>query len=258
LDIAYREILKLDVNGKARIGDTQMLTALCRMAILPRLIARDAREHGMDRDPVVARMLRLIREEVSTLTMVARAVPRSSDSGAVRAYFESHPARYQRPPARRALVAMFDSEDSARTSMRAWNGIGFRDSTLIANGFREQERATAATLLANLYAEIPLFDTDKDPLSLAVRSLDAGQMAPVVRTPHGYALALVLGREAARPMSFSEAAADAAVDCRAAREDSWVTDQLNRLRAATPARSVPARLEAVLLNASSNAGGKPR
>jgi hypothetical protein len=153
---------------------------------------------------------------------------------------------------------MFDSEDSARASMRAWNGIGFGDSTLVAKGLRVQERATGASLLANCYAEVPLFDTHNDPLSLAVRSLGAGQMSPVVRTPHGYALATVLDREAARPMSFSEAAAEAAVDSREAREDAWVIDLLSRLRAATPARTVPARLEAVRLNVSSNAGGKRR
>jgi len=257
LDIAVSQILRPDDSGKVRIETSAKLARFCATAILPRLIARDAHEYGVDRDPAVARMLRLIREEVLTRAMVARAVPEPSES-AVRAYFEAHAARYQRPPARRALVAMFNSEDSARAVLRTWNGIGLRDSILIANGFRAQERATAATLLPNLYAEIPLFDTDRDPLSLAVRSLDAGQMAPVVQTPHGYAVALVLGREAARPMSFSEVAADAAVDCREAGEDAWVTDQLNRLRAATPARTVPARLEAVRLNLSSNAGGKPR
>lgn len=257
-DIAFSEILRPDNNGKVRIETTGKLAILCATAILPRLIARDAHQYGVDRDPAVARTLRLIRDEVSTRAMVARAAPEPSDSGAVRAYFESHAARYQRPPARRALVAMYNSEDSARAALRTWNGIGFRDSSLIANGFRVQERATAASLLANLYAEIPLFDTGKDPLSLAVRSLDAGQMAPVVHTPHGYALAMVLGREAARPMSFSEAASDAAVDSREAREDAWVTDQLNRLRAATPARTVPARLDAVRLDLSSNAGGKRR
>jgi len=257
-DIAYSETLRPDGAGKVRIESTAKLRILCATAILPRLIARDAHEYGVDRDPAVARTLRLIREEVSTRAMVARAVPEPSDPGAVRAYFESHAARYQRPPARRALVAMFNSEDSARAALRSWNGIGFRDSTLIANGFREQPRASAATLLGNLYAEMPLFDTERDPLSLAARSLDAGQMAPVVHTPHGYALALVLGREAARPMTFSEAAVDAAVDAREAREEAWVTDQLNRLRAATPARTVPARLEAVRLDLSSKAGGKRR
>lgn len=258
LDIAFPEILRRDSNGKAHIRDSQRLGVLCTTAILPRLIARDAREHGIDRDPAVARTLRLIREDISTRTMVARAAPEPSDPDAVHAYFESHPARYQRPPARRALVAMFDSEDSARASLRAWNGIGFQDTTLIARGFRTQWRATAATLLANFYAEIPLFDTGRDPLSLAVRSLDAGQMSPVVRMPHGYALAAVLGREAARPMTFSEAAADAAEDAREDRENAWVTGQLNRLRAATPARTVPARLDAVRLDLGSNTGGKRR
>ena len=254
LDIASPETLQRDGNGRARIPNTQSLEVLCTTAILPRLIARDAREHGIDRDPAVARMLRLIREDISTRTMVARAAPEPSDPDAVRAYFESHPARYQRPPARRALVAMFDSEDSARASLRAWNGIGVQDTALIARGFRTQWRATAATLLANCYAEIPLFDTGSDPLSLAVRSLDAGQMSPVVRMPHGYALATVLGREAARPMTFSEAAVDAAEDAREDRENAWVTGQLNRLRAATPARTVPPRLNAVRLDLSSTGG----
>ena len=257
LDIAFPDILPRDEDGKAHIEDTQRLTLVCATAVLPRLIARDAHKRGIDRDPAVARVLRLIGEEVSTRAMVTKAVPAPSDPGAIRAYFESHAARYRRPPARRALVAMFGSEDSARMSLRAWNGIGFGDSALIAHGLRAQERATAATLLPRFYAEVPLFETDKDPLSLAVRSLNEGQMSPVVQTPHGYALALVLGREAARPMTFSEAAADAAVDAREDREGAWVASQLDGLRAATPARTVPARLDAVRLG-SLNPGGKRR
>ena len=254
LDISFPEILKVEANGKVRIEDRGKLGVLCAAAIRPRLVARDARERGIDRDPAVARMLRLIREDVSTRTMVARAAPEPGDPGAVRAYFESHASRYQRPPARRALVAMFLSEDSARASLRAWNGVGFGDTTLIAKGLRPQGHTTAASLLANCYAEVLLFDRDGDPLSLAVRPLDAGQMSPVVRMPHGFAVATVLGREAARPMTFSEAAVDAAEHAREDRENAWVTNLLSRLRASTPARTVPARLAALRLDVGPNAG----
>jgi len=256
-DIAHPEIMGRDPDGKARIEDTRRLLSFCMAAVLPRLVARDARERGIDRDPAVARSLRLIREEVSTREMVGRAVP-APDSSATRAYFDTHPSRYLRPAARRALVAMFASEDSARTSLWAWSGPGFRDSTLAGYGLRAQERATAASLLSGCYAEMPLFDTDGDPLSAAVRALDEGQVSPVIRTPHGYALARVLGREPARPMTFEEASSRLAVEVREDLENLWVERQLERLRAATPARTVPERLEAIRLGTGPDTGGKRR
>lgn len=257
-DIAVPELLSRNDAGKASIGETRRLIELCSAAILPRLIARDAHERGIDRDPAVARTVRLIQDEVATGAMVSRSAPSPRDPATLRTYYDAHLSRYRRPAARRALVAMFATADSARAALRAWNGIGFGESTLIANGFHRQERATASSLLAQYYAEVPLFETDNDPLSLAVRALGEGQISPVVETPHGYGLATILGREAARTLTFAEAAPRVVLDCGEERQNQWVTQELERLRAATPAQRIATRLEAVRLGGGPDAGGKRR
>lgn len=257
-DIATPEIMPRASDGKAHIEDTQRLLRLCAAAILPRLVLRDARDRGIDKIPEVARRLRLIREEASTRAMVARAVPTLRDSPSLRAYFESHAELYHRPPVRRAIAAVYIKEDSARAAGYFWSGIVSFDSSLIAQRFRRQEGATVSTLLPGYHAILSLFETDTDELSVAARGLDAGKLVPVVRIPHGYALALVLGSEPARPLTLAEAGERVAVDLREDRENAWIVRELKRLRAATPAQRFPARLAAVRLGDAADAGGARR
>jgi hypothetical protein len=115
-----------------------------------------------------------------------------------------------------------------------------------------------SALYPRLYGEISLFDRDSDSLSVAVRKLAEGQITPLIGTPNGYALAQALGREPARAFTFEEARRDAAVDAREDAENTWVVKELERLRAATPPRAVPGRLDAVRLGMGSDPGGNRR
>jgi hypothetical protein len=139
-----------------------------------------------------------------------------------------------------------------------WSRAAFRDSVAVVEGFQGIDHWTVGTLFPRRHGEISLFDTDTDSLSLAVRNLAEGQISPLVTLPNGYALAQALGREPARALTFEEARRDAAVDAREDAENTWVLKQLERLRAATPARAVPGRLEALRLGASSDTGGNRR
>ncbi len=256
-ELAFPEILHRDEEGKSKLEDSRDLLVACSLAMFPRLIARDARERKIDREPSVARRLRLIREEISTRAMVTRAVP-APDTAAARAYFDAHASRYRRPAARRAFVAMFASRDTARMARMGWSRGEFRDSIFTVEGFRRTEGRTAGTLFPRFYGEIPIFETDTDPLSVAVRGLEEGQISSLIETPNGYAVAKALGREATRAFAFEEARTNAWVDAREDAENAWVMSQLERLRTATPARIVPARLDAVRLGMNSDTGGNRR
>jgi hypothetical protein len=230
---------------------------VCAGAFVPRLIERDARERGIVSDPAVVRRLKLLREELSTRAMVARAVP-ALDPTAVRAYFDSHASRYRRPAARRALVAVFGAQDTAFMARSGWDRRAFRDSVLSVDGFRTVDHGTVNTIFPRHSGEISLFETDTDSLSLAVRNLPDGKITPVIALANGYALAQALGREPARAYTFDEVRRDVAADARENAENSWVLKQLERLRAATPARAVPGRLDALRLGMSSDTGGNRR
>ena len=140
-------------------------------------------------------------------------------------------------------------------------GLGrasFRDSLVAIQGFRKREGARTTSIWSRSYGELSVSDSEEDPVAIAARSLRPNQISPVIPSPNGYALAMGIGPEAAREYTFEEVASRAAMDAREDAENHWVTTQLQRLRAATPARTVPARLEAVRLGMNSDRGGTRR
>jgi hypothetical protein len=70
----------------------------------------------------------------------------------------------------------------------------------------------------------------------------------------GYAVAHVLAREPARPMTMEEAIDRVRRDWREEKENEWVLSQLERMRATTPVRVVPARLEQMKLGPAKGTG----
>lgn len=234
-------------DGRLRIRDADTVVRLAGHAFFRRLVVRDALARGMADDARVARELRLIRDEAATETMVERAVPASPRESDLRSWFDAHADRYQRPPARRVRAVAFATRDSAAAMLLRWNGIGISDSSVAALGAQEQPRATGTTLFPGRTATLTLFEGDLDPLSRSVRSLDLGMVSPVVQTVQGFVLAQVISREPARPDSMDEVIDRVRRDWREEKETEWVQNQLERIRAVTPVRIIPARLEAVKL-----------
>jgi hypothetical protein len=235
-------------DGRIVVRDrTQFDTQVSRI-LIHRLIVRDARDRGFDQDPVVARRLRLLRDETATKAMVARARPADPSPAALADYARKNADRYQRPAMRIAHVAMFASADSARATLRAWNGIGFPpDSTLLAMGLRLRGATPVEpqTLFPGQAATVAVPEASADPLSLSLRALAPGQFAPATQLVTGWAVAVMTGREEAAPMNEKDAAPRALRDWREEMENQWVIELLERLRAKTPVSVFPARLEAV-------------
>jgi hypothetical protein len=241
-------------GGRLRIRDLSSLHELASQAFFRRLVVRDAKDRGLADDARVARELRLIRDGVMVRTMVDRARPPVPDPAKLQAWFDAHASRYRMPPARRARVAVFADADSAMAALRSWNGVGISDSSLKALGFTQQLRATPETLFPKHTATLDFIDRASDPLSLAVRSLEPGMVSPMVRTLQGYAVAHVVSREPERPMTLDESIDRVRRDWREEKENEWVQTQLERIRASTPVKIVPARLDAVKLATPSKGG----
>jgi hypothetical protein len=257
--INFRDLIRetkpaAGAHGKIRIRDESVLRELAGQAFFRRLLVRDAKERGLADDPRMQRELRLIRDGTAVAAMVERARPADPPPAALRAWFDAHASRYRRPEARRARAAVFPTRDSAFVALRGWNGVGIADSSLRALGFIEQPRATASTLYPGHAATILVTEGDTDALALAVRTLGPGQTSPVVKTMQGYAVAHVLAREPARPLTMDEAMERVRRDWREEKENEWVLSQLERMRATTPVRVVPARLEALKLGPAKGTG----
>lgn len=254
LDFYHRTRLTVGSTGRLRVRDATHLRDIFGRAFYQGLAVRDAKERGFASEPKTARELRLMRDEEAVLAMVDRARPADPNPEALRAYFEQRASEYQRPAAWVARVGMFQNRDSALAALRDWNGTGASDSAFIARGLGEQPRATPAGLLPGRTAQLTYFEQERDPLSRAVRLLSEGQFTPVVETTQGYAVARVIRREPARPFAMDEVIDRVRRDWREEKENEWVLRQLERMRAKTPIKVVPARLDAVKLSVAKTTG----
>jgi hypothetical protein len=253
-DFYNRTRFVVGTTGHIHIRDGVQLRELMGHAFYRHLVVRDARERGIASEPQIARELRLARDEEAVKVMVDRARPPDPDSAGLRTYFETRASRYQRPAAWTARVGVFQTMDSASAALRDWNGTDAGDSAFFERGLKAQPHATQFDLLPGRTAQITYFDRDPDPMGQAVRILGEGQFTPVVSTLQGYAVARVIGRESARPYALEEVTDRVRRDWREENENEWVLRQLERIRAKTPIRIVPARLEAVKLGHAKGTG----
>ncbi len=233
-------------GGRIIIRNAQDYFDLCAHAVLHGLTIRDAKDRGIDKDPVVARELRLSRDGILTDAMVTRSTSPPNDV-ALRAMIEMQPDHYRRPRATVARVAMFAKPESAAQAVTAWTGTGMNESLLEARQLRGRGPGSASSLLPGWFATVTLFEGDTDALTRAIAGVPVGQLTPPVATERGWAVAQVLSTEEARPLTFEEAAPRALREWREDAENKWVLQMLERLRAKTPVRTVPGRLAAVKL-----------
>lgn len=232
-------------NGRLRIPDADALYHLSARTVLHGLTVRDARERGLDRDPNVARELRLSREEILTSALVERNLPPRLDDAAIRAMIDAHPDRYRKPRATVARVAIFASRDTADQARKDWTASGMTDTLLAARQLKPQPNASERTLLPGRYASLAFSEENTDSLSRAVRGTAVGGLAPLVRTEQGWAVAQVASIDGAGAMAFEDARFLALREWRNQTETKWAERELAKLRSTTPVKVTPGRLEAV-------------
>jgi hypothetical protein len=242
-------------TGRMRIRDANDLRRLCARAVLPGLTLRDARERGLDRDPDVARVIRLSRDRFLTTAMVERGRAPLPEDGALRAFYEANRAAYTRPRTAITRVAIAVERDSAAAlHERARSRGGLSESLLVSSGFEARKAGTASHLSRRSFATVPVA-ANVDSLGSAAGEAAAGQLLPVTRVPQGYAVAQVLSVEEARPLTFEEATSSVRRHWIDDAENRWVEEQLQTLRVKTPVRIQPGRLESVKLTSALSSGG---
>jgi hypothetical protein len=242
-------------TGRMRIRDASDLHRLCARAVLPGLTLRDARERGLDRDPDVARVIRLSRDRFLTSAMVEKGRAPLPEDAALRAFYEANRAAYTRPRTAITRVAIAAERDSAALLLeRARSLGGLSESLLVSSGFEARKAGIASHLGRRSFATVPVA-ADADSLGRAAGDAAGGQLLPVTRVPQGYAVAQVLSVEDARPLTFEEAASSVRRHWIDDAENRWVEEQLQTLRAKTPVRIQPGRLESVKLTSALSSGG---
>jgi hypothetical protein len=247
-------------TGRMRIRDAAAVYNLCARAVLPGLTLRDARERGLDRDPDVAREIRLSKDRILTMAMVERNRAPLPGEAELRAHYEKNRASFTRPRTAVARVAVVPERDEAAAVHARAASIGALPETLLVSmGFRGDGSASASSasmLRYRTFASVPLTAGEGDSLGAAAVASQAGALLPVLRVPQGYAVAQVLSLEEARPLTFEEASVPVRRSWVEEAENRWVEERLRALRAQTPVRVQPGRLEAVnLKSALSSAGG---
>ena len=156
-DIIHRARPATNQSGRVRVRGAAEVGIMAARVVYHELIVRDARDRGLDKEPELARRLRLAADEIATKAMVERARPADPRPEVLRAYTEKNAGRYRTPARRVARVAMFSDADSARAALRAWNGIGFPpDSALTSSGFRLRERVRPGSLFPRQVATLSI------------------------------------------------------------------------------------------------------
>jgi hypothetical protein len=257
--VTFPDLLATTSADRKEIGGIHLdsddeVRALCARAVMEDLTSRDGRDRGIDRDPAIARELRLIGEEVRTHEMVRRQTP-GFDEAAVRAYFDAHPDRFKRPRTWRVKIVTFAIPESAAVNAQAWRSAGTIDDKVLAarNDIHETKQVTPWTASAGQYAvarygTMELSEGSDDPLTRAVRGTAARAVVGPIALPYGgHAVMQVLQVEDARPRTFDEAKILAHRLKREEDESRWVDTELTRLRASTPVHVLPGRLEATKL-----------
>jgi PPIC-type PPIASE domain len=257
-DIVHTVPLAYAARGRMRIQDRDALAELCGRALLHRLVVRDAVELGIDQEPTVARSLRLAYERILTDAMVKQARPPAPSTETLHAYYTKNAARYRMPAATIASVAVFATSDSAVAALADWQGRAFSETLFAQKQLLPQTGATAMTLYPGHYATLSLADGDTDSLTRAAGRLAPGARTGIVRTIQGFAVAQVLSREAARPMTFEEARGAVTRDWWSQTDSDWIVSELKKLRATTAIRVIPGRLDAVNLTLSKPPQGGAR
>jgi len=240
-----------------RLRHAETLYRLSARAVLPKLTMRDARERGLDKDPEVARELRLSRDRILTDAMVERNRATLPDEAALRAYYEANRASYQRPRTAIARVAVHADRDSAAALLAAARSQGgVTDAFLVSRGYGEKKAGSVPNLRPGAFTTASLTAADGDSLGRAAAGAAANDFLPVTFAGQGYAVAQVLSVEEPRPLTFEEAARSVRRDWLEEGESVWVEKELATLRTKYPVQVQPGRLESVkLASVSSSAGG---
>ncbi|MGH7681663.1 MAG: peptidylprolyl isomerase [Candidatus Eiseniibacteriota bacterium] len=242
-------------NGRMRIPNVETLYRLSARVVLHDLTVRDAKDRGLDKDPEIARELRLTRDQILTSALVERNLPPRPDDTALRATIEAHPDRFRKPPTSVAKVAVFLSRGDADQARKDWASGGMSDTALAARQLKLQPRTSARTLLPGHYATLSFAEGGADSLNRAIHGVAVGGFAPVVATEQGWAVAQVTSTEDKGPMAFEDARFLALREWRDQSETKWVEQEVAKLRSMTPVKTVPGRLEAVSL---APAGAAPK
>jgi hypothetical protein len=260
--VTFDEVIRatppvLGRTGRMRLRDAETLYQLCARVVLPRLTIRDARERGLHRDPDVARELRLSKDRVLTEEMVQRNRPKLPDAAGLRSFYEKNLTDYGRPRTAVTRVAILADRDTAAALHEvARSQDGLSAALLVSRGLTERPGSALPSVAPGTFASVSLAATDADTLSRIATSASAGSLLPLTRLSRGFAVAEVVSIEEARPMTFEEALPLVRRQWVEEAEDRWVRERLVRLRAGTPVRIQPGRLESLkLAPVLSSAGG---
>lgn len=191
---------------RSRPPDEQQLRGLVSGYLKEQLLAREARELGLDQDDTVVRRRLAQKMEFLVQDVVSFTEP---DEAELRSLYESNRARYQSP----ALVSFTQvyfreaaDASQALTGVDGRDAEGLGDTSLLA---RDYVRADEQTL-TNVFG--PEF-------SASVLTLDAGNWQGPVASAYGFHLVRVNERQGVQQRPFEDVRAQVLEDWQRAQQD---------------------------------------
>ncbi len=214
-----------------------------------RLLAAEAEQDGLDRDPVVAALLKQARERILSDARLAEIdLAATPDEAAIarraRELYLANPQRYESPPQTRARHILIGRSEDGGARERAEALLAELKAGASFEALARERSADLATAASGgdlgWFAAGTMVKEFEDALA---RLEWPGELTGVVETPFGFHVARLEGRRAAGPRSFDEARPAIEQEVRAALQAEARRAKVRELLATATAD--PAAIEAV-------------
>ena len=172
-----------------RPPDAQDLRGLVTAYLKEELLAREAKELGLDQDDTVVR--RRLAQKMEFMVQDTATVDDPTDS-VLHQFYDSHRSRYERPPQISFSQIYFRSEPGAQhglTALKTHRSGEVGDPSLLAHDYKGVDKQTLTSLFG-------------DNFSRAVFDLDSGVWRGPVASGYGFHLVKVNARNPAQQLSF--------------------------------------------------------
>jgi PPIC-type PPIASE domain len=180
------------------------------------LLAREARELGMDENDTVIR--RRLAQKMEFVVKNTASLAEPGEDELYRLYI-ADPAKYQLPNRVSFTQIFFRSEDSARRGLQRLESLGadaIGDATLLERDYSGADKEAVANVFGPEFAE-------------SIFGLETRRWHGPIVSPYGFHLVKIVQHEAAKPRPFGEVRSDLVEEWHSTQQSRAYADYISTL-----------------------------
>jgi peptidyl-prolyl cis-trans isomerase C len=219
------------------------------------VLASEARRQGLDRDPEVVRAMKQVMIQKLLKQRFDRLKAEDITDDEVKAYFDSHPDEFNRPPEVRISMILVPDEETAKKVLtdprcRGLENLGFRDLvTQYSIDTDTKERGGDLRFFDERNRELPA-----EIVSAAFKLASIGDVSEPVKTKHGQAILKLTGQRRALTRTLAEVSQQIRAKLFRERRQKLMDDYERSLRQKSKVEVNEAKLSEVRVDLSKDIG----